>query len=75
MVSAGRVIGRKRELDGTIKGISNANPILGVEFPDGSEAEYLANSIAKNMWAQSDFEGNQYIKLEVIVDHQKDRMR
>jgi hypothetical protein len=45
-------------------GQRNSNPILDtrtyvIEFPDGSELEYSANTIAKNMRAQCDIEGNQ----------------
>jgi hypothetical protein len=27
--------------------------------------------IAKNMWVQSDIEGNQYVLLESMIDHRK----
>eukprot|EP00978_Attheya_sp_CCMP212_P000799 scaffold1663_cov37-Attheya_sp.AAC.1 len=43
-----------------------------VRFPDGVEAEYAANAIAENMWAQCDPDGNQHVLLESIVDHTKD---
>jgi hypothetical protein len=55
-------------------GQRNANPILDtrtylVEFPDGAELEYSANTIAENMWAQCDIDGNQWLLMEAIVDH------
>jgi len=76
-MASGKVIGRKRDKDGIAKGKANTNPILDtrtykVRFPDGVEAEYAANAIAENMWAQCDPDGNQHILLESIVDHTKD---
>lgn len=73
----GKVIGRKRERDGTVRGKANANPILDtrtyeVEFPDGQVAEYTANVIAESMYAQCDMDGNQQLLLQAIVDFRKD---
>ena len=48
------------------------NTLTQVEFPDGQVAEYSANIIAENMYAQCDSEGNQYLLLEEIVDWRKD---
>ena len=49
---------KRRKLDalGNATGKANTKPILDsrlyvVEFADGAEAEYSANSIAENMWA------------------------
>ena len=75
-VQTAKVIGRKRESDGTFKGKANHNPILDtrtyeVEFPDGKQAEFSANVIAENMYAQCDTEGNQHLLLDEIVDHKK----
>ena len=77
VISTGKVVGRKRELDGSVKGKANRNPILDtrtyrVEFPDGAEAEYSANTIAENMWAQCDLEGKQHILMDSIIDHSTD---
>jgi hypothetical protein len=60
-----------------LKGRASQNPILDtrtyrVEFPDGAEAEYSANAIAENMWAQCDAEGNQTMLMDSIVDHSTD---
>jgi hypothetical protein len=46
-----KVLRRKRELDGTVRGRANANPMLDtrnyeIEFPDGRSDEYTANVIA-----------------------------
>ena len=73
----GKVIGRKRDRDGTVRGKANANPILDtrtyeVEFPDGQVAEYTANVIAENMFAQCDMEGNQFLLMKAIVGYRKD---
>lgn len=73
----GKVRGRKRHADGTLKGKANAHPILDtrvydVEFPDGGEASYAANVIAENIYSQCDTDGNQYLILDELVDHKKD---
>ena len=34
-------------------------------------AEYSANTIAENMWAQCDLDGNQHILMDSIVDYKK----
>ena len=67
---------RKLNEDGEFIGKANSNPILDtrvyeVQFPDGSEAEFAANTIAENMYTQCDFNGNQYLLMEAIVDHKK----
>jgi hypothetical protein len=61
----GKVVRRKRELDGTARGRVNANSMLDtrtyeIEFPDSRSDEYTANVIAENMYAQCDIEGRQY---------------
>lgn len=43
-----------------------------VEFPNGEAAEYAANVIAENMFAQCDAEGNQYLLMGSIVDYKSD---
>jgi hypothetical protein len=73
----GKVMRRKRELDGTWKGRANANPMLDsrtyeIEFPDGRSDEYTANVIAENIYAQCDTEGNQFIIMECIIDQKKE---
>ena len=51
----GTAIGRKRDQDGCPVGHGNANPLLNmrvyeVEFQDGYIQEYLANTIAENIY-------------------------
>jgi hypothetical protein len=74
---SGKVLRRKRELDGTVRGQANANPMLDtrtyeIQFPDGRSDEYTANVIAENMYAQCDIEGRQYNRMEGIIDHRTD---
>ena len=38
-----------------------------VEFEDGEQAELAANTIAKNMYAKCDPDGNQYVMFDSIV--------
>jgi hypothetical protein len=76
-VLTGKVTGRKRGLAGVERGKASANPILdtrtyNVEFPDGRSEEYTANFIAKNMYAQCDEEGNQFLMIHDIVGHTTD---
>jgi hypothetical protein len=70
-------IRRKRELDGTVRGRANANPMLDtrnyeIQFPDDRSDEYTANVIAENMYAQCDIEGRQFNLMEGIIDHKTD---
>ena len=73
----GKVRERKSEQDGSLKGTGNTNALFDtrayvIEFPDGAEAEYTANIIAQNMYAQCDKDGNQFILLKSIIDHKTD---
>jgi hypothetical protein len=57
-----KVLQCKRDLDGTVRGQANANPMLDtrtdeIELPDGHSDEYTANVIAENLYAQCDIEG------------------
>jgi hypothetical protein len=69
---------KRRKVNGRVTaGKAHANPILdtrtyNVQFPDGSSAEYSANIIAQNMYSQCDSEGNQFLLLNAIVDHESD---
>jgi hypothetical protein len=72
-----RVVRRKRELDGTVRGRANASSMLDtrayeIEFPDGRSDEYTTNVIAEKMYAQCDIEGRQYNLMEGIIDHKTD---
>jgi hypothetical protein len=76
-IKTGRVTRRNHELDGTVRGRENANPMLDtrnyeIQFPDGRTDEYTANVIAENMFAQCDIEGRQFNLMEGIIDHKTD---
>ena len=76
-VTSGKVRQRKREADGTLKGTTHAKTMFDtrayiIEFPDGAEAEYTANVIAENMYAQCNPDGEQFLIMESIRDHKKD---
>jgi hypothetical protein len=71
-----KVTARRKDPEGNLIGKAAAHPILDtreyvVEFPDGSEAEYAANIIAKNLLSQCDSEGWQHLLVKHIVDHLK----
>jgi hypothetical protein len=72
----GCVTARKRDRDGNPVGHANDNPILDtrsyiVDFDDGDQTELTANMIAESLYSQCDPDGNQYVLLEEIVDHQR----
>jgi hypothetical protein len=76
-IRSGKVLRRKHDMDGTVRGRVNANPILDtrtyeIEFPDGRSDEYTANVIAENKYAQCEIEGRQYNLIEGIIDHRTD---
>ena len=76
-LQSGKVTKRKRNLHGDTTGVANVNPILDtreyvVEFPDGAEKEYSANTIAEAMFSQCDLDGNQHLLLDSIVDFKMD---
>jgi hypothetical protein len=63
-IRSGKVVRRKLELDGTVRGVANAKSMLDtrtyeIEFTGGRSDEYTANVIADNMYAQCDIEGRQ----------------
>jgi hypothetical protein len=71
----GRMAARKRDRDGNPVGRANDNPILDtrsyiVNFFDGNQTELTANMIAESLYSKCDPNGNQYVLLEEIVDHQ-----
>jgi len=73
-VQKGKVVGRKRQADGSLKGKANSKPMLDtrtyeVEFPDGQRVEHSANAIAEGMYSQCDLEGRQHLLMESIVDY------
>ena len=75
-LARGKVVRRKRDVDGNPIGRENQNPILDtrrydVEFEDGEETELTANVIAERMYAQCDGNGNDLLLLDSFVDYRK----
>ena len=73
----GTVMGRKRDANGKLVGISHENPLLDtaiyeVQFDSGDVEEYSANIIAESIYAQVDDDGTTYL-LNEIIDHRKSR--
>ncbi len=73
----GKVKRRALGPDGHTVGTYNDNPILNlivyeVKFPDGEVREYVANTIAKNMWSHVNSEGYSTTLMQGIVDYAKD---
>ena len=73
-VQFGRVVKRLRDKDGLPIGTANDNPILDsrlyeVEFQDGYKTSLAANTIAENLFAQIDDEGNRHVLFQEIIDH------
>ena len=73
----GTVKRRARDTNGNLQGKADINPILDmrtyeVEFPDRRTAEFSANAISEHMFTQCDPEGNQYLLLDSIIDHEVD---
>ncbi len=71
----GHVTARKCDRDVNPVGHANDNPILDtrsyiVDFNDGDQTELTANMIAESLYLQCDPNGNQYVLLEEIVNHQ-----
>ena len=73
-VQFGHVVDRLRDKDGLPIGTAHDNPILDTrmykdEFQDGHRASLAANTIAENLFAQIDDEGNRHVLFDKIVDH------
>ena len=72
-----RVTKRLRDANGIPIGTANDNPLLDtriyeVEYIDGHKASLAANTIAENMFAQVDDEGNRHVLFQEIIDHRVD---
>ena len=72
-----RLSERLRDTNGFPIGTANDNPLLDsriyeVEYLDGHKAALSANTIATNMFAQIDEEGNRFVLLDSIIDHRTD---
>jgi hypothetical protein len=71
----GRVLRRKRNVNGEPIGLRNINPLLDtreydVIFPEGAVQSYLANDIAEGIYSQADQEGHSFVMLSEIIDHE-----
>ncbi len=71
----GRVTAHKCDWGGNPVGHANDNPILDTrsyieDFDDGDQTELTVNMIAESLYSQCDPDGNQYVLLEKIVNHQ-----
>ena len=76
-VLSGTVKCRNRDVDGTLVGASNSNPMLDtreylVELSDSSEDTYSAHTIAINMHSQVDSEGKSILPLDEITNHRRE---
>ena len=72
--SFAKVANRLKDTQGLPIGTSNDNPILDtwmyeVEYLDRFTTSMAANSIAENMFAQVDEEGNRHVLFDEIVEH------
>ena len=72
-----RVTKRLRDAQGIPIGTAHDNPLLDtriyeVEYLDGHKAALSANTIATNMFAQVDDEGNRHVLFDSIIDHRTD---
>jgi hypothetical protein len=74
-VMLGTVIAHMRDAHGNLVGRSSINPIFDtrvyqVQFPDDRIEEYRANIIVENLYSQVDKEGNQFLLVDKIIDHE-----
>ena len=71
-----QVLHLKHNAFGDLNGRSNQNYILvthiyKVKFHWGKITELAANIIVESMYAQFDFDGKEYLLLEVFINHKK----
>ena len=69
-----RVTKRLKDTNGLPIGLANENPILDtrmyeVQYLDGEKASLAANSIAENLFAQIDDDGNRQVLMDDIIGH------
>ncbi len=75
-LARGRVTRRRWDIDGNPTGVAHPNPILDtrnyvITFDDGDMTELTANLIVESMYTQCDPDGNQYVLLDLIIDHRR----
>ena len=66
-----------KDAEGCPIGVANDNPILDtqmyeVKSANGYKAIFAANTIAENLFAQVDSEGNRHVLFDDITDHRTD---
>ena len=71
-----KIIGRKKNPDGTYVGRRHKIPTLDsriftVQFPDGIEKDIAYNLLAEHLFSRVDSEGNQYRLFKGIIGHRK----
>ncbi len=71
-----RVMRRSVDANGKVIGNFNENPLLNTilyecEFDDGTTKEYTANTIASNIFQESDANGYSSLFLYNIIDHKR----
>ena len=71
-----KVLGRKRNKDGTYIGRKHKIPTLDsriftVQFPDGEEKDVGYNVLAEHLLSQCDSEGNQYRIFQGVLGHRR----
>jgi hypothetical protein len=76
-ICTGKVVRRKRELDGTVRGQSHTNSMLDtityeIEFRYGRMDNYTDNVIAEKMYTQGYAKVRKYNLMEGIIDHKTD---
>ena len=69
-----RVTKRLKDANSSPIGLANENPILDtrmyeVQYLDGEKASLAANSIAENLFAQIDGDGNHQVLMDDIIGH------
>ena len=72
-----KVTKRLRDKDGILIRTANDNPILDsrvyeIEYLDGNKVSLAANSIAENLFAQVDKEGNRHVLMDTITNYRVD---
>ena len=67
-----RVTKRLKDVNGLPIGLANENPILDtrmyeVQYLDGEKASLATNTIAENLFAQIDEDGNRQVLIDEII--------
>ena len=71
-----QVVYQKHDANGNPVGRSNESPIMDtclheVKHPGGETEELVANIITELIYAQCDVDGNNYLLLEMFINHKK----